>query len=56
MGSMPGVLPSGPLGHADDSTLQYEPTVAPIVAGGYAWVVFTSRRLYGNVATRDRRR
>jgi len=32
----------------DDSTLSYEPTVLPIVAGGYAWVVFTSRRLYGN--------
>jgi hypothetical protein len=40
-------------GHADDTVLQYEPTVAPIVAGGYAWVVFTSRRLYGNVATRN---
>jgi hypothetical protein len=25
----------------------------PIVAGGYAWMVFTSRRLYGNVAKRD---
>ncbi|HEY2733113.1 MAG TPA: hypothetical protein VGI70_03970, partial [Polyangiales bacterium] len=46
-------LPSGPLNHDDDATLNYEPTVAPIVAGGYAWVVFTSRRLYGNVATRD---
>jgi hypothetical protein len=45
-------LPSGPDGHDDDATLQYEPTVAPIVAGGYAWVVFTSRRLYGNMATR----
>jgi hypothetical protein len=33
----------------DDTTLAYEPTVLPIVAGGYAWVVFTSRRLYGNV-------
>jgi hypothetical protein len=32
----------------DDTTLNYEPTVLPIVAGGYAWVVFTSRRLYGN--------
>jgi hypothetical protein len=32
----------------DDTTLDYEPTVLPIVAGGYAWVVFTSRRLYGN--------
>lgn len=45
-------LPSAPTGHLDDATLQYEPTVAPLVAGGYAWVVFTSRRLYGNVATR----
>ena len=35
----------------DDTTLNYEPTVLPVVAGGYAWVVFTSRRLYGNVAT-----
>ncbi|HEY6880183.1 MAG TPA: hypothetical protein VI299_19300, partial [Polyangiales bacterium] len=48
-----GYLPAGGNGHADDTTLQYEPTVAPIVAGGYAWVVFTSRRLYGNVATRN---
>jgi hypothetical protein len=32
----------------DDSTLNYEPTVLPIVVGGYAWVVFTSRRAYGN--------
>lgn len=48
-----GYLPTGPLGHDADTTLQYEPTVAPIVAGGYAWVVFTSRRLYGNVATRE---
>ncbi|HKU42066.1 MAG TPA: hypothetical protein VJR89_28100, partial [Polyangiales bacterium] len=48
-----GYLPTGPLGHSDDATLQYEPTVAPLVAGGYAWVVFTSRRLYGNVATRE---
>jgi hypothetical protein len=37
--------------HADDSVLNYEPTVNPVVSGGYAWVVFTSRRLYGNVAT-----
>jgi len=34
-----------------DATLNYEPTVNPVVSGGYAWVVFTSRRLYGNVAT-----
>ena len=37
--------------HTNDATLNYEPTVNPVRAGGYAWVVFTSRRLYGNVAT-----
>jgi hypothetical protein len=36
---------------AQDVTVNYEPTVTPIASGGYAWVVFTSRRLYGNVAT-----
>jgi hypothetical protein len=45
-------LPSytGPHSPAEDATLNYEPTVNPIASGGYAWVVFTSRRLYGNVA------
>lgn len=37
--------------HADDTNLNYEPTVNPVASGGYSWVVFTSRRLYGNVAT-----
>jgi len=46
-------LPTGPSGHADDATLDYEPTVNPVASGGYAWVVFTTRRLYGNVATQD---
>jgi hypothetical protein len=46
-------LPVGPDNHADDATLAYEPTVGPIASGGYAWVVFVSRRLYGNVATAD---
>jgi hypothetical protein len=36
-----------------DSNLNYEPTVNSVASGGYAWVVFTSRRLYGNVATTD---
>lgn len=31
-----------------DRTHDYEPTFAPLPAGGYAWVVFTSRRTYGN--------
>jgi hypothetical protein len=46
-------LPTGANNHMDDATLDYEPTVNPVVSGGYAWVVFTSRRLYGNVATQD---
>ncbi len=45
-----GLLPGGANGHEDDSTLNYEPTVGPIPSGGYAWVIFTSRRMYGNVA------
>jgi hypothetical protein len=36
--------------HPNDEKLNYEPTVNPIASGGYAWVVFTSRRMYGNVA------
>lgn len=46
-----GYLPQGAAAHGDDATLNYEPTVNPVPSGGYAWVVFTSRRLYGNVAT-----
>ncbi|MFO0742749.1 MAG: hypothetical protein U0270_43145 [Labilithrix sp.] len=48
-----GYLPEGPNGHtkAVEPTLNYEPTVNPVPSGGYAWVVFTSRRMYGNVAT-----
>jgi len=37
--------------HTNDDILNYEPTVSPVPSGGYAWVVFTSRRLYGNIAT-----
>ncbi len=58
-----GYLPVGPNSHGlgapdgssleNDTTLQYEPTVNPVASGGYAWVVFTSRRMYGNVATQD---
>ncbi len=52
-------LPSGGNKHGtgdgiyDDSTLNYEPTVNPVLTGGYAWVVFTSRRMYGNLAVGD---
>jgi hypothetical protein len=50
-----GYLPTYGNNHttAGDALLNYEPTVNPVVSGGYAWVVFTSRRLYGNVATAD---
>lgn len=37
-------------GHVDDTNFNYEPTVNPIASGGYSWVVFTSRRMYGSVA------
>lgn len=46
-----GYVPTGSNGHDKDDSLNYEPTVNPVPSGGYAWVVFTSRRMYGNVAT-----
>jgi hypothetical protein len=47
-------LPSGGSHTASqDTQVNYEPTVNPIASGGYAWVVFTSRRLYGNIANDD---
>ncbi len=36
-----------------EQVYNYEPTVLPVTIGGYSWVAFTSRRLYGNVATID---
>jgi hypothetical protein len=39
--------------HANDTVLNYEPTVNPVSSGGYIWMIFTSRRLYGSVATTD---
>jgi hypothetical protein len=49
---LPGPHPSA-RSLVNDTTLNYEPTVNPISSGGYIWAVFTSRRLYGNVATTD---
>jgi hypothetical protein len=37
--------------HSIDNIVNYEPTVLPRLSGGYAWMVFTSRRVFGNVAT-----
>jgi hypothetical protein len=34
-----------------DRQYNFEPTMAPISAGGYFWVVFTTRRTYGNLQT-----
>jgi WD40-like Beta Propeller Repeat len=34
-----------------DLSWNYEPSFAPVAAGGYFWVVFTSRRTYGNILT-----
>lgn len=44
-------LPTGDNAHNNDAVLNYEPTTLPVTAGGYSWIMFTSRRLYGNVAT-----
>lgn len=44
-----GYVPQG----ARDMDKDYEPTIAPIASGGYFWVMFTSRRTYGNKLTGD---
>jgi hypothetical protein len=36
---------------ARDLSWNYEPSFAPVANGGYFWVVFTSRRTYGNTLT-----
>jgi len=36
---------------ARDRDLNFEPTIAPQAAGGYYWIVFHSRRTYGNALT-----
>jgi hypothetical protein len=36
---------------ARDLHFNFEPAFAPVAAGGYFWVVFTSRRTYGNILT-----
>ena len=34
--------------NTQDLHMNYEPTVLPVAVGGFYWVVFTSRRAYGN--------
>ena len=36
---------------ARDLSWNFEPAFAPVAAGGYFWVVLTSRRTYGNILT-----
>jgi hypothetical protein len=38
-----------PYGESAEAHLNFEPTVLPVASGGYFWVVFTSRRCYGNL-------
>ncbi len=42
-----GAMPAG----ARDEAKNFMPTVAPVASGGYFWVMFTSRRTYGNKLT-----
>jgi hypothetical protein len=37
-----------PYGVAEEGQMNYEPSVLPLAVGGYYWVLFTSRRAYGN--------
>jgi hypothetical protein len=37
-----------PYGETVEGKLNYEPSVLPVPVGGYYWVLFTSRRTYGN--------
>jgi hypothetical protein len=37
-----------PFGEQAEGHMNYDATLLPVAAGGYYWVVFTSRREYGN--------
>jgi hypothetical protein len=43
-----------PYGEAVDNNMDYEPNMMPLPVGGYYWVVFTSRRAYGNTVAPGR--
>jgi hypothetical protein len=42
-----------PYGEMAEGRMDYEPNVLPIAVGGYYWVLFTSRRAYGNTIGPD---
>ena len=48
MNGISGGAPYLPYG-AGEAHLNFEPTVLPEAVGGYFWVLFTSRRNYGNI-------
>lgn len=52
-----GRLASGetylPYGETAEARMNYEASVLPIAVGGYYWVLFTSRRAYGNTIAPD---
>jgi hypothetical protein len=48
-----GYVPRGPNNHQQDEQLAFEPSISPVASGGYVWIVFMSRRQYGNTATID---
>jgi hypothetical protein len=60
-GTLPTMPPTGHAGYGGttgpagagfyEQRYNYEPSVLPTTIGGYSWVVFTSRRMWGNVAT-----
>ena len=50
LNGMKGMSTYLPYGSAE-TNLNYEPTLLPIAVGGYYWVVFTTRRCYGNTLT-----
>jgi hypothetical protein len=49
-----GYMPGAGAGSGRDEDLNYEPTILPIGSGGYFWIMFTSRRTYGNRLMADR--
>lgn len=44
---------AGIVDNVRDSRMNYLPNFAPVQAGGYNWLIFTSRRMYGNIAYDD---
>jgi len=44
-----------PYGETAEGQMDYEPTMMPVAVGGYFWVVFTSRRVYGNTIAPGRK-